>query len=146
VFALVHLGAVDDDGGARGDQSQQQEIFPIEAPRLLHADVEHAHGASLDRERDAGERDDALILQIHDGDVGFPEVVDDERGLRGGDAAGEARAHGDAADRPTFESERMPHHELVLALVQDQDHRRICLDRVTHTDEQLAQELVQRSR
>jgi hypothetical protein len=74
---------------------KQVALIAVEHARRQAADVQDADDAALDDQRDAEQGLDALLAQDRVEDVGVVDVVDRDRALLGGDAAGEAAAERD---------------------------------------------------
>ena len=140
-LGLEEARVLDRERGPVGHELEQLDLVLAEGARNERADVEHAAHLSLDHERDAEHRLDALLAQERVEDVCVVDVVEDHRPLLGGDPAREAAADrdADALLDLLLDPERGARDELVRLLVEQEDRARVDL-------EDLARPLEQRRR
>ena len=143
---LVEPGALDRKGDTGGDELEQLDVIGGELPVDERADVEDADRLVPDEERDAAQRADALLAQDRVEDVGMGEVIEDDRPLQGGDAAGEAPAErdADAALDLLLDPDRRTRYKLVRLLVQQQDRARVSPQDRADARQEHAEQLIER--
>ncbi len=145
VLRLERARVLDRERGAVGDELEQLDLVVLEIPRDERADVEDAGHLSLHDQRHAEHRLDPLLAQDRVEDVCVVDVVEDDRPLLGGDAAGKAAADGDADTLLDLllDAERGACDELVRLLVEQKDRARVDLEDQPCALEQRAKEVVE---
>ena len=147
---FVQLGPLNRRSRAVGDDLQQPQVLPREAPPGLRADVHHADYTLTRAQRRADQR--PRLLSQHAGQAAgrgnFFQIVDDQRFVLRRDLADQALPKRD--QRLVFNrvstaihAKRRAHDQMLLVCGQQQHGRRFAAQHLTDALQQLVQQLIQ---
>jgi hypothetical protein len=136
---------LDRERSAVGHELEQLDLVLLEVAVDERADVEDTTHPSLHDEENAEQRLDSLLPQDRVEHRPVADVVEDQRPLLGGDAAGEPRAdrNPDALLYLLLDAERSARDQLVRVLVEQQDRAGVDIEDLARPPEQRAEQIVQ---